>query len=469
MNHYLQLLASLSPSEKDKLSTCLLTPTEGKIFMLLMSADKSQTEAALRIRAGITNSHFQKVCSVLLQKTYKILEPRGGIYILRYIARKSIPNVYYAEVLRQEKALLPSLSHEERETFYFIAFHYCTACPIDPKCLTKMQLYGEKYLAAIVKKNKFDALAVNLRCEAYKFFYKDIHFEISTKNVEDYFQFLLSCKENLGASNHGLAWFYLSLAIMGYHQRISHSLNDFLKAVDQVQKWRPKLIKQVSPEVEMFDLVLKTNALTEGHRYEDAYQLLIGILEQTMYPYPPLHSMTFIIAAINTARYSEAENIINQLISWLIHYAYEQTFCYMSLIQCFLLQNRYSEIPPLFAKLNCLNGGGHSETDDIVIRNYETLFSLLNDDMVTAECILKKNIQWLRRRKNIDRLSGELNLLLTLRKGISSYWQKKPIKLTYDENLSYIEINNPSFYKVILEQIETKLNYFHLPSRLVCS
>ncbi len=320
-----------------------------------------------------------------------------------------------------------------------------------------MRLYGKKYLSAIVKKNQFDLLAVMLRWQAYDFFYKHACGDMNTKQVEEYYQHLLSAEQKLSDSRHQLSWFYLSLAFMGYHQKISHSLNDFLKAVDMVQKWRPNIIKQVSPETEMFDIVLKASAMVEGRQYHRAYQVLSGILEQTMYPYPPLHTMTFIISAINTGHYHEAEKLIEQLISSPSQYIYEQTFCYMSLIQCLLLQERYAEVPPIFAKLNCLNSGRHAEADDLIIRIYETMFSFLSDDMITAESILKKNTQWMKRRKEVDQLSGEFILLQTLKKCLVCYWKQQPVDLKYDESLTYINIHQPSFYKTILERINIRM------------
>ena len=457
MNNYRQLLTALSTSEKEKISSSHFTPIEERVFRVLISDTGSQNEAELVKGLGLTRSHFQKTCSVLLQKAYTVLEPRGGKYLLRYLARKSIPHIYYAEVLRQEKIIAPLLSPEDRENFYFIAFHYSTACPIDDKCLAKMQFYGKKYLSAIVKKHPFDSLAVELRCAEYKFFSDDTNAEINAAEVEEYYSYLLSVKKKLGRSRHRLAWFYLSLGFMGYHQRFSHSTEDYLHSIDQLQYWRPKLIEEVSPENKLFDLVLKGKALTEGQKYEQAFPILLEAIEKTTYPYPPLTSKTFIISAINTGHYSKAEHILSQLLASPTQYSYEQTFCYMSLIQCSLLQGRYKAVPHLFAEIYRQNGILYNEADDIIIRIYETIFSFLQDDLVTAETVAKKNIQWLNRRKNLDRLSGEKHLLQSLKECLSNYWQKKSFLLEFNNDLSYIDIHQPFFYKIMLERIKQRL------------
>ena len=64
----------------------------------------------------------------------------------------------------------------------------------------------------------------------------------------------------------------------------------------------------------------------------------------------------------------------------------------------------------------------------------------------------------MKRRKEVNPLSGELVLLQTLKKGLMCYWKEQPVDLKYDENLTYINIHQPSFYKKILEQINIRFS-----------
>jgi hypothetical protein len=456
MSNLTQFFNALSQQEKESINSEIFTLTEKSLYLELLIGQSQRVRQSLGSSTGLTQGHYQKISSTILQKIYTELEPRGGIHLLRFIARKSIPGVYYAEVLRQEKKIVLTMSELEREQFYFIAFHYCNSCPVDIRCLKKMKEYGEKYLLFKQDRDKFDELAVTLRFETYQFVYDSDNFEISGSRIKKYYEYLLATQELLTSNTHPLASFYLSLALMSYHQQVSHSLNGFLEAVDQVNKWRPDLIKNVSPETELFDTVLKANALMEGRQYDLAYRILVDIIDKTMYPYPPLHSMTYIISTMNTERYREAEIMLKKLIAHPEHYHHEQTFCYLYMIQSLLLQFRYDEAQDWLSKIFKRKSTQLSNNEEIIVRIYETLFALLKYDLVTAEAILKKNIQWLNRRSNKD-LRGEVSLLKSFQRAITEHWSHKPISLIYHEDLKCLNIHQSKFYKEMIERILIKL------------
>jgi hypothetical protein len=67
-------------------------------------------------KLGITDSHYYKINSVLLRKSYQTLVPEEGAALLKYLKLKNLFHLLRHEILAQDKKLAARMTDEERRS-----------------------------------------------------------------------------------------------------------------------------------------------------------------------------------------------------------------------------------------------------------------------------------------------------------------------------------------------------------------
>lgn len=163
MNYLFRYLQLLSPEQRAALLELPLSEREHQVLAALIQAgvDDSISKAELLAGLGISSSHFDKLCSVLLDKVYAAIVPEGGTALLYDLNRRSLFGHFCHQMKKQEKALIAEHTQPaELAEFYSICFsllHRITRKDYDEKLMRDI---GEKYLAAKANTTPGDRLFV---------------------------------------------------------------------------------------------------------------------------------------------------------------------------------------------------------------------------------------------------------------------------------------------------------------------
>lgn len=108
-NQLIDFLIYLQPEEKQKLATSIKSSgKQAKVWQYALEKAQqgryNKEEALKEINA--TDTHFEKMCSVLLSRCYTVLFPEGGLPLLRFLnSYMSYTRHFYMELNKQLKAL----------------------------------------------------------------------------------------------------------------------------------------------------------------------------------------------------------------------------------------------------------------------------------------------------------------------------------------------------------------------------
>lgn len=240
MSHLQDFLSVLTASEIAKINKERFIGVEKQVLDVFMSirgkSKPSSNEIAKNL--GITLSHYYKICSLLLDKSYAILIPEKGYELLVFLNGKDLYGHFTHELLLQEKTFDKN-SYVNLEEFYFNVFmllQKVSASDLDEELL---ESYGEKYLNNKKNKSKGDEYMVKFCIYNTKLTLQ----KATKKKIENSHQIgneLLSLEKEVIALNHPRAEFYFNNALSTYfHQTIGNPKNVIIyqqKNIDIITK-----------------------------------------------------------------------------------------------------------------------------------------------------------------------------------------------------------------------------------------
>lgn len=119
MNYLSDLLDHLDASELEAIRSLPLTAKERQVLDLLESSPELTRETAI-LELTLSGSHYDKLCSAILGKSYDLFAPQGGIARLDFLKQKGL----WAHLEHEFKKLEKQLSDEEKPAFYFTTLRH---------------------------------------------------------------------------------------------------------------------------------------------------------------------------------------------------------------------------------------------------------------------------------------------------------------------------------------------------------
>lgn len=263
-----QLLNNVSPDELSTLKEMEQTGTETKVFDYILNQkdDFAVSEAAEQLE--LSKVHFRKTHSILLQKAYDILEPKGGLELLRLLARRNVHSQVKHELGKLEKQYLAENEHEKLKELFYNAVELFLNTNLSEFNIDFVNELAVKYKEYAKDEPYYKKLIPELLVMYYE---QSIYSRkyASTDQVRiDFFKKVKErskhFKEHLLNSNDPWAEFW-------YYNQTSHYYEQSSRDIENIRKYMRKAIETIDKKPEIFPLQYKilTN-LNLGMSYYDS-------------------------------------------------------------------------------------------------------------------------------------------------------------------------------------------------------
>jgi hypothetical protein len=158
------LINVLNDEEAEKLNNISVTGKEKDLLLILLNhrhKPEPTNECIIR-QLKTTAANCDKLKSYLLQKSYNILVPEGGIKLLTFLSNKKfVTHLLYREFPKVEKEYIATNNKQELASFYRSVFHLVIGVTIKDYDAQLTESIGEKLLQ--VSDNKDDELYVEAK------------------------------------------------------------------------------------------------------------------------------------------------------------------------------------------------------------------------------------------------------------------------------------------------------------------
>ncbi len=156
-----QLLRTLDERELNSLSAL---PLQGKQREVMNALIRWRNEGSILKGddLGLSPVHFHQICSVLLQRSYEALAPKGLVDLCGFLISKNLTKLLYHE-LRHYEANILHAPRREREKFYTIAFEMSQWVSFDEYDHVLIDHFGQELLNSRSDSSPIDSLFVEIR------------------------------------------------------------------------------------------------------------------------------------------------------------------------------------------------------------------------------------------------------------------------------------------------------------------
>lgn len=453
-NLLVEFLIFIQKEEKEKLKRHI--NTSGKVkqvweYSLNAAQSKHLSKVKLYDELKISHSHFDKICSELLQKCYDVLVPERGLKLLSFLITNAgwIKHLY-AEINRQLKDIF-NLTQAEIKTFVYncIEIHFSLAA-ID----------RNEYVFKKIKQQFIELSPQNQQHNNLLLFtFKEITIEINSllanaqfQGKEDqFFKKIKRLKPNFKTADSEITFEYFWLLI--YLNQASFQFDNALLLIEEAKNILPLPLKD---KKDLLHLKM-AEILYQCSQFQDSYKAFSSLLKTNSETFPDIgywYTKYFQICLItqnfDTAKWildykrkSRGEHFekliaIRDVISFAKYYLlageYEEAFCFIRLGFTKNPKAKYFQY-------------------EIELRNLEAAYFYLSGNTQQALCFCKRNIIWLANKGYNIKASiypkffvvtkaiyNQNTLGKKMSKNAKSYWEE-------------LQLSNAAVYGILLNKI----------------
>ncbi len=367
--------------------------------------NKKFDEKALPAKYNLTQSHFDKIASILLDKVLV------GIYGTDYekmftgILHKGLTDLMLHEIKMAERLVQTKKSPVPATDFYKAAFAAARAMfhPAYDAKLTRY--YGEKYLKSLGSKKTI----AHETFVAMLSLFGEILVAHRTGNEEKQGPALLAEikrweKKIAGTGNHP-AEFYYAFALSTYCKSIGNSVEDFLAATELAYKAHKQSKGAVDEKylgIVLAELGFGYMAADNYHKAEKYYAEALDSFRSTLGK--NLYQTTnYLICLLINKKYSLAENIFFKEVTPRIQPNANRSMLFDIYVMGTLIFLHQQKMDKAFYYLNEINKYRKNEITpygQAIMRLLQSLYFLLIGDYKTAVAVVNKNLKFLRKPEN---------------------------------------------------------------------
>lgn len=218
MSQLKAFLEALDPLELEKVVLLRKIGKEKKVFDFFKSRLGKEFLLNQKIlqKLELTESHFNKACSVLLKKCYAVLYPKSGLDFLYFLKQKNLLGLFTHEIWQNEKNLQGLSPSKEISDYYLKVFHWLIDLPFTHYDEKLTSYIGKRYLDALVERTP--AWEQYVECHIL---FSDINRLSAKKNKKARLQlslsYLLQKEKELESSAYFLAKYYTYRSLCSYY------------------------------------------------------------------------------------------------------------------------------------------------------------------------------------------------------------------------------------------------------------
>ncbi|MBL0047961.1 MAG: hypothetical protein IPP32_07705 [Bacteroidetes bacterium] len=310
------LLTALNEEELLQLNKLRLIGKEREVLNALLryTCDEIPSPEEICSQLQITQSHYYKINSILLDKLYAHFVPQGSYELLLWLRRKELYPILKNEIKDQLKG-------KHASPYYLNLFRMLIDLPYkfyDDR-LTKE--VGNAYLGALEKRSLSDDKYVT-----FHLLFADCNRYAASKNPAKKFGYseadLLKMENELTSSEHFLARYYLYRTLCNFYKYYRKDAVLSLSYLEKAIQLKDKIAEFFPINIHQFLRLLYADALLGFNNEQAAFDLYQEVfkegIDQAMYGFY-YHCEQYAISAILLKKYEKAEELAATYFDDCIH------------------------------------------------------------------------------------------------------------------------------------------------------
>ena len=409
----------------------------------------------------LSESHFNKVCSVLLKKSFEVLYPDGGLPFLLFLKQRNLPGLFTHEVWQHEKALKEAKPSEELAKYYLTLFHQLIDLPFASYDEELTQYIGQRYLAALEQPSA--AWTNYVECHLL---FSDINRLSAKKNKKARLKlsldFLLKKEAELQSTNFHLAQYYTYRSLCSYFLYLepnpSKAQEFLLKAIelkDQIAWFYPinigKFLELLYADILFFNCQIDQS-------YSIYQKVFSQKLEPEMYGFF-YHCEQFVLVNILKENYTSAEQTLQTYFDEPIQQKLDihATRGAMSYAKLYLSTGQLKEAIHFINLSREINETATYHPFEFQIKMLELMYFFLKEDFEFAEHLCIRNIKTIMANPETKRHKNYLSFYRICLYFITCILKSKPLGEKQLNEYKAIELSMQNLYVNLPEKVLKKV------------
>jgi hypothetical protein len=394
MNLLFDFISIILPPDIDRILAVPFRGKEKEVITELISqrSNKELGKQEMLQKLQLTSSHFDKICSVLLDKCYEALEPAGGIALIENLGRRlpSIEKHFYKEVSKQ-------MVHEGNNNEYLLILIeiFQKTLPIKSKDYAVIEQVMKRMLHNATEE-ELPSLKISL---AAKQLYFDIEKDFATQKVK-----------------HTRAKHEESMQkVCGYYNEASdQAKTEILRTKSYLHLALLEPEKCIAPTLEAIEIFKRSTflhsdinlmrmqlRLTEAYYFTSQFRKALDMMREiysqnTAIPDRGYYNTKYIQLCLIEGRIEEAQQILAQQLSGYAngeHYAIRDV---ITTIKVKLFSGEYDNAHQLISLGYEIMVKGKYIQYEVELRNLEAAYFFLTGERDFVVQLCKRNIKFLR-------------------------------------------------------------------------
>lgn len=393
------LVQTLSDAELSALHLYRLIGKEKSVFDFVLKHKDTEMPVSddVLTKLSISDSHYYKINSVLLRKSYQLLVPSEGLSLLIFLRQKNLFTLLRHEILTQEKKLDKTSNKEE---FYLKCFHFFIDFPYKFYDKKLTESFGAKYLKAKKNSTESDKLYVK-----FHILFSEMNRTAARKNPIKALGFgindLLIQEPKLAASKHYLATYYLYRCICSYYTYYEKDTKKIIEYLKKAISLKEKIAFFFPINIGLFLELLYADALLSDNQIEQACSIYSSVFEKgidsSMYGYY-FHCEQYILVLIIQKQFEKAQQLLDDVFEPCIKnkidiYATRGAMAYVKL---YLSNDDLKSALKYLNIAKVINEKTFYLPFDVQLRVLENIYFFLKKDYDFAYQLATRNIKFIR-------------------------------------------------------------------------
>jgi len=420
MNYLAELICSLQESELQKLGQLNLVGRELQVFNAFERDARSKKGAAVITpeQLNLSASHFDKVCSLLIDK---ILGSLAGVSFdakANFLLQKGLSRMLLHEVKINHRKFADSKDRKTKREFYTTAFETMRRMSFDVLDLKLLRQYANHLKPLLRSTDNFSPEVVDFK---YVYIENAYHFLTgeglayapkALKNIN----LILSAPEKYKTK---VAYVYYNLCLMGYYKDFEDNQELALHHAKIALACMKRFPKGTDDSVYASCYGSTANILCNQSNfsealvvYNQAFAEFSVEMNKSYY-----HSLLYCITALVCKDYILTEKLLEKYMkpyrdnNVALYYRFETNRLYILL---YMYQQKFDDALVLLRELQSYKRKDLTSTAEIFLRMIENLYTLITHDYDLAITQSKNNLKYLSRNNFTYNNCDYLDLFYTI-------------------------------------------------------
>ncbi len=395
------VLTVLNENELSKLKELRLIGKEKEVLDSLMaiSLNEHPDQSHLAKNLGISESHFYKINSVLLDKIFTLIVPEGNYSLLHWLRQKELYALLKNELKAQQK-------QKHSSDYYLSTFRLLIDLPYKYFDESLTNACGELYLNSLQPILDADRMYVK-----YHLLFANCNRFAAGKNPASQFGYsesdLLQMKSELEATNYHLALYYLYRTLCNYYNYYLRNAGKSLEFLQYAIQLKDKISGFFPINIHQFLRLLYADALLGFKEVEQSFVLYEEVfdegIDENMYGFY-YHCEQYAITAILLKKYEKASQLLSKYFDPCLArkndiYATRGALAYAKL---YLSKNEYKKALIYLNMGMEINEKSFYLPFEIQLRVLENMCFFLMDEYEFAKQLSVRNAKYIAKQKAVE-------------------------------------------------------------------